>query len=433
MSKPVCVISCPIDTFSGYGARSRDFVKSLIKNKGEEWDIKILSQRWGSTPFGALNTGDESDIDLKSRIIGSLTMSLSFQPEVWIQITVPNEFHPLGKFNIGVTAGIETTLCDISWIDGCNRMDLILTSSEHSKKVFKNSVFEQRNQATNQVTRKVELQKPVEVLFEGADLNKYFKSEKLTNFDVHDDLNSIKEDFCYLFVGHWLQGDFGEDRKNVGYMIKAFLEVFKNKKHKPALILKTSQGAASIIDRDRILKRLEDIKRTVSGGSLANIYLIHGDLSDEEINCIYNHSKVKAMVSLTKGEGFGRPLLEFSVVGKPIIASGWSGHIDFLNTEFCGLVGGTLTNVHPSAHVPSLILQESQWFKPDDNQVGHALTDMYENYKDYAEKAKRLAYRNKQTFSWDKMTEKLDELITQYVPLFSKQVELKLPKLKKIK
>jgi glycosyltransferase involved in cell wall biosynthesis len=230
-----------------------------------------------------------------------------------------------------------------------------------------------------------------------------------------------------------LQGDFGEDRKNVGYMIKAFLEVFKNKKHKPALILKTSQGAASIIDRDRILKRLEDIKRTVSGGSLANIYLIHGDLSDEEINCIYNHSKVKAMVSLTKGEGFGRPLLEFSVVGKPIIASGWSGHIDFLNTEFCGLVGGTLTNVHPSAHVPSLILQESQWFKPDDNQVGHALTDMYENYKDYAEKAKRLAYRNKQTFSWDKMTEKLDELITQYVPLFSKQVELKLPKLKKIK
>jgi glycosyltransferase involved in cell wall biosynthesis len=335
--------------------------------------------------------------------------------------------------NSGVTAGIETTLCDISWIDGCNRMDLILTSSEHSKKVFKNSVFEQRNQATNQVTRKVELQKPVEVLFEGADLNKYFKSEKLTNFDVHDDLNSIKEDFCYLFVGHWLQGDFGEDRKNVGYMIKAFLEVFKNKKHKPALILKTSQGAASIIDRDRILKRLEDIKRTVSGGSLANIYLIHGDLSDEEINCIYNHSKVKAMVSLTKGEGFGRPLLEFSVVGKPIIASGWSGHIDFLNTEFCGLVGGTLTNVHPSAHVPSLILQESQWFKPDDNQVGHALTDMYENYKDYAEKAKRLAYRNKQTFSWDKMTEKLDELITQYVPLFSKQVELKLPKLKKIK
>ena len=432
MSKLVCIVSCPIDTVSGYGARSRDFVKSLIKLKGEEWDIQLLSQRWGQTPFGALNTGHESDTDLKSRIIGTLTMSVPRQPDVWIQITVPNEFQPIGKFSIGMTAGIETTLCDASWIEGLNRMDLNIVSSEHSKKVFHSSAFEKKNQM-GQTVEKIELKKPLEVLFEGADLNKYFKSDELKDFDVYDDISTIKEDFCYLFVGHWLQGDFNEDRKNVGYMIKAFLEVFKNKKSKPALILKTSQGAASILDRDRILRKIESIRKTVSGKDIPNVYFIHGDLEDEDINCMYNHPKVKAMVSLTKGEGFGRPLLEFSVVGKPIIASGWSGHLDFLNPEFSGLVGGILQNVHPSAHAPNMLLTEAQWFKPDDNQVGHALTDMYENYKDYAEKAKRLAYRNKQTFSWDKMTEKLDELITQYVPLFSKQVELKLPKLKKIK
>ena len=146
MSKPLCIVSCPIDTFSGYGARSRDFVKSLIKNKGEEWDIKIISQRWGQTPFGALNTGIEEDTDLKNRIIGALTMNLSVQPEVWIQITVPNEFQPLGKFNIGVTAGIETTIADAGWIEGCNRMDLNLVSSEHSKTVFKSSSFEKKTQ-----------------------------------------------------------------------------------------------------------------------------------------------------------------------------------------------------------------------------------------------------------------------------------------------
>jgi glycosyltransferase involved in cell wall biosynthesis len=432
MSKLVCIVSCPIDTVSGYGARSRDFVKSLIKLKGEEWDIQLLSQRWGQTPFGALNTGHESDTDLKSRIIGTLTMSVPRQPDVWIQITVPNEFQPIGKFSIGMTAGIETTLCDASWIEGLNRMDLNIVSSEHSKKVFHSSAFEKKNQM-GQTVEKIELKKPLEVLFEGADLNKYFKSDELKDFDVYDDISTIKEDFCYLFVGHWLQGDFNEDRKNVGYMIKAFLEVFKNKKSKPALILKTSQGAASILDRDRILRKIESIRKTVSGKDIPNVYFIHGDLEDEDINCMYNHPKVKAMVSLTKGEGFGRPLLEFSIVGKPIIASGWSGHLDFLNPEFSGLVGGILQNVHPSAHAPNMLLTEAQWFKPDDNQVGHALTDMYENYKDYAEKAKRLAYRNKQTFSWDKMTEKLDELITQYVPLFSKQVELKLPKLKKIK
>ena len=431
MSKPVCIISCPIDTFSGYGARSRDFVKSLIKVKGEEWDIAILSQRWGSTPFGALNTGKAEDEDLKKRIIGALTMSLPSQPDIWIQITVPNEFQPVGKYNIGVTAGIETTLCDGTWIEGCNRMDLILTSSEHSKRTFVESKFEKKSNE-GQLIGNVELTKPIEVLFEGADLSKYFKSDDLKDFDVYDDISTIKEDFCYLFVGHWLQGDYGEDRKNVGYMIKAFLEVFKNKKSKPALILKVSQAAPSIIDRDRILKKIEDIRKTVPGTNIPNVYLIHGDLTDEEINCMYNHPKVKAMISFTKGEGFGRPLLEFSVVGKPIIASGWSGHIDFLNPEFCGLVGGTLQNVHPSAHVPNMLLTESQWFKPDDNQAGHALIDVFDHYKDYAEKAKRLAYRNKQNFSFDKMTEVLGELLTKHMSSIPKHVELKLPKLKKI-
>jgi glycosyltransferase involved in cell wall biosynthesis len=431
MSKPLCIVSCPIDTFSGYGARSRDFVKSLIKIKGEEWDIKIMSQRWGQTPFGALDTNIVEEEDLKNRIIGQLTMSVPKQPEVWIQITVPNEFQPIGKFNIGVTAGIETTVCDPSWIEGCNRMHLNLISSEHSKKVFQSSKFEQRT-SNGQLVNTIELKKPLEILFEGADLNKYFKSDNLVDFDVYDDLSTIKEDFCYLFVGHWLQGDYSEDRKNVGYMIKAFLEVFKGKKNKPALILKTSGGAPSIIDRDNILRKVEDIRKTVSSKDLPNIYFIHGDLSDEEINCLYNHPKVKAMVSLTKGEGFGRPLLEFSIVGKPIIASGWSGHLDFLTSEFSGLVGGTLNKVHPSAVSANTILAESMWFKPDDNQTGHAFVDIFENYKEYQEKAKRLAYKNKQNFSFDKMAEVLDELLKKYTPEFPKQVELKLPKLKKI-
>lgn len=431
MSKPLCIVSCPIDTYSGYGARARDFVKSLIKIKGEEWNIKIISQRWGQTPFGALDTNIPEEEDLKNRIISSLTMNVPKRPEVWIQITVPNEFQPIGMFNIGITAGIETTVCDPSWIEGCNRMDLNLISSEHSKKVFENSKFEQKT-PSGQLVNVVELKKPLEILFEGADLNKYFKSDNLTDFDIYDDLDTIKEEFCYLFVGHWMQGEYAEDRKNVGYMIKAFLEVFKGKKNKPALILKVSGGTPSIIDRDNILKKIDDIRKTVASKDLPNIYLIHGDLSDDEINCIYNHPKVKVMVSFTKGEGFGRPLLEFSIVGKPIIASGWSGHLDFLNSEFCGLVGGTLNKVHPSAVVANTILAEATWFKPDDNQTGYALLDVFENYKEYQEKAKRLAYRNKQNFSFDKMTEILGELLVKYTPEFPKQVELKLPKLKKI-
>lgn len=427
MNKPLCIVSSPVDTFSGYGARSRDFIKSLIKAKGDEWDIKLLSQRWGSTPFGFLNEDIAEEQDLLSRVIPQMTV----QPDVWFQITVPNEFQKVGKhLSVGVTAGIETTICDPSWIDGCNRMDLVLASSQHSKTVFENSKFEQKSQTTNKTERIVELTTPVEVLFEGVDLNKYFKSTP-PQTDLIKSLSSIKEDFCFLFVGHWLQGTFGEDRKNVGYMVKAFLEMFKGKTNPPALIMKTNSATTSIMDRNSILDKIEAVRKTVKG-RLPNIYLLHGDLEDEDINDLYNHSKVKAMISFTKGEGFGRPLLEFSVMEKPVIASGWSGHIDFLDKDASVLVGGELKQIHSSAVVPNMLIADSQWFAPNDGQVGFALKEVFENYKKYLPLAKKQASISKNKFSLDKMTERLTEILntnTKPIPVF---IPLELPKLNKL-
>ena len=246
--------------------------------------------------------------------------------------------------------------------------------------------------------------------------------------EINLDLDSIKESFCFLFVGHWLQGDFGEDRKNVGYMVKAFLETFKNKKKQPALILKTQSANASILDRDNILKKIDDIRKTVNG-TLPNIYLLHGEMSDDEINELYNHDKVKAMISFTKGEGFGRPLLEFSLVNKPIIASGWSGHVDFLNPEYSYLIEGQLTKVHKSAAMKNMLLQEAEWFTPNDVAAGTALRSVFDNYKKHTELAKRQGYKSRTEFSFDKMVEKLDEILSSNLPEFPKQVKLELPKL----
>jgi len=413
MSKPTVLVSCPIDTYSGYGGRSRDFVKALISTG--KYNVYILSQRWGNTRFGYLK--DHSEHDLASKIVPNITS----QPDVWIQITVPNEFQPIGKYNIGVTAGIETTICDPSWVEGCNRMDLTLVSSQHAKETFERSQF--NLEENGKIKGEIRLQKPVEVLFEGLDIEKY---KPITNSTF--DLSTVKESFAYLFVGHWLQGDFGQDRKNVGYLVKAFLESFKNKKDAPALILKTQSANASILDRNQVLKKIDDIRKSVKG-TLPNIYLLHGEMSDEEVNMLYNHPKVKAMVSFTKGEGFGRPLLEFSAVNKPIIASGWSGHIDFLDKEFTYLVTGTLTNVHKSAAIDKMLLKEAQWFTPDDTQTGTALRMVFENYKKYAELAKRQGYKSRTNFSWEKMAEQLDQILSSNLPEFPKQVELKLPTL----
>jgi hypothetical protein len=414
MSKLTVAVSCPIDTYSGYGARSRDFVKGLIEL--DRYDVKILSQRWGNTRFGYLE--DHNEDKLASLIIDKLDS----KPDIWIQCTVPNEFQPVGNFNIGLTAGIETTICDSSWVQGCNRMNLILCSSQHSKKVFLDSKYDQKDNNTGQLIGKLEIETPIEVLFEGGDLEKY-KQEKSTF-----DLSSIKESFCFLFVGHWLQGALGEDRKNVGYMIKSFLETYKNKKDSPALILKTSRGNSSVLDKTALLKRIDEIKKTVNG-KLPNIYLVHGDLSDKDMNSLYNSDKVKAMISLTKGEGFGRPLLEFSFVNKPIMCSAWSGQADFLDPNFSLLIGGELKPIHPSAVVKNVLIPESTWFQADDALVGKGYKDMVKNYKKYLTKAKRLGHKNRTEFSYSKMVEKIDEYLTQYTSNITKQVELNLPKL----
>ena len=422
--KPLFVVSCPIDTFSGYGARSRDIVISLIKSN--KYDVKILPQRWGNTPFGFLKADNpDHKLMMDCTLQGN---QLPKQPDVWMQITVPNEFQPVGKYNIGVTAGIETTLCDADWIEGVNRMNLTLVSSEHAKSVFKNSRFEKRNSQTQQLEGIVELKAPVEVLFEGADLNKYKIIDLPSDSQILEVLNEIPESFCYLFVGHWIKGDLGEDRKDVSGLIKTFLETFKGQKTRPALIVKTSSATSSVMDRESILDKIRVIEEQV-GGDLPSIYLLHGDLLDEEVNELYNHSKVKAFVSFTKGEGFGRPLLEASLTAKPVIASNWSGHLDFLNDDMSVLLQGEVKQIHPSAVVEKMLLAESGWFTVNYKKASGVLVDVYKNYKKYVDGAKRQAYRSRTEFSLDKMAEKLLSIIDSKIP---KPVEFKLPQLKKI-
>jgi len=423
MSKPLFFISCPIDTYSGYGARSRDLVKAIIAT--DKYDVKVIPQMWGNTPWGFINDNPEWGF-LNQHIFNQ--PQLPKQPEVWMQITIPSEFQPIGKYNIGVTAGIETTLSPGDWIEGCNRMNLVLTSSEHSKETFIKTVLQKVDQRTNQPIGEAKIEKPIEVLFEGADTEIYKPLDKVDSFP---EITSIKEKFAFLFVGHWINGDLGEDRKNVGLLVKAFYEIFKNKKDKPALILKTSQMGSSYLDRDEILRKIDLIKKSINSKDLPNIYVLHGEFTDVEMNELYNHSKVKVMINLTKGEGYGRPLLEFSLTKKPIITTNWSGHTDFLNPEFNTMLPGKLTDVHPSA-ANQWLLKESQWFSVDIGHAGTSIKDIFEDYKKYLDGAKRQAHRSKTEFSWDKMKDKVDELFTKYIPEFPKQIQLKLPQLKKI-
>lgn len=423
--KNTFVISCPIDTYSGYGARSRDLVKSIIEL--DKYDVKILSQRWGNTSFGFVNDHPEWHF-LKNHMANGLDQ----KPDIWAQVTVPNEFQAIGKFNIGFTAGIETTLCAAPWIEGMNRMDLNIVSSEHSKQVFLNSKFNKVDPKTNQNIGIVEIQKPIEVLLEGANLNIYkpIEEDEITELNLLKDINSIPEDFAFLSVGHWMQGSMGEDRKNIGVTLKSFYETFKNKRKQPALILKTSSVNSSYMDRREIMNRVNAVRSSCEG-KLPNVYILHGNFTNEEMNELYNHPKVKSMVSHTRGEGFGRPLLEFSLVNKPIICSGWSGQLDFLQNDFTLLLQGTLTNVHPSAQQKDMILAESQWFQPNPQEIHRAYKEIFNNYKTWVTKAKRQGYYSRTYFAFENMKAKIVEILDKNVKIVE-EVTLNLPKLKKI-
>jgi len=421
MNKPRFVISCPFDTYSGYGGRSRDIVKAIIEL--DKYEVQLLPQKWGETSWGFCKDHPQWEFLYKYTAPQNWQQS---KPDIWMQITIPNEFQPVGKYNIGLTAGIESTACKPEWIEGLNRMNINWVSSKFAKQTFESMSYKKEHPETKQDMGEVRCQKPIHVIFEGADLTTYkpLKPNEIKTINLKD----IKESFCYLFVGHWMNGEFGHDRKNVGLLIKAFYETFKNKKNPPALILKSSVGVASYMSRDEILNRIKNIRQSLGKNRLPNIYLLNGEFDDKEINELYNNPKVKAMVSLTKGEGFGRPLLEFSLTGKPIIASNWSGHTDFLHPNNNILLPGELENVHHSA-ANNWLIPEAQWFKVSTPHVGQAFKDVFKNYKKYYKLSQKQKYYAKNNFSYEKMKELVDTILNNNIPQFAQQVELKLPKL----
>jgi len=424
--KPFIVVQGPVATRSGYGNHTRDLVTALIKS--DKYDIQIISLPWGSCPTDALKLDNAEHQAMQQRIAHG---NINRQPDVFIQISVPNEFQPHGKYNIGITAGIETTQVSHGFIEGCNRMDMIITTSHHSKEGFVKTVYDKIDDKTKQKQGELKLEKPIQVLFEGLDLNVYKKTDINHLHDtVLDELSDIKEDFCYLFTGHWLKGDLGQDRKDVGMLIKTFCESFKRKseQNRPALILKTSHATFSIIDRDEITKKVQQIIAPY-GDRVPNIYLLHGDLTDEEMNSLYNHPKVKAMVSFTKGEGFGRPLLEFGITGKPVIVSDWSGHTDFL--KYGIMLPGELTQVHKSAS-DDFILRDSKWFTVNYSYASKILQDVVSNYKKYLETSRKQPHYVKTTFSLDQMSDKFCEIVDNGLQGIPEQMSLNLPKLKKV-
>lgn len=425
MNKPSLVFCGPVATRSGYGEHARDLLTSLFQMN--KYNIKVISINWGMTPMNAL---DPSNAEHK-QILESIIPGLTEQPDIWVQCTIPNEFQSVGKYNIGITAGVETDICSAEWIEGCNRMNLVIVPSKHAKDVFINSKYEKRDKATNQPIGQLELTTPIEVLHEGVRTDIYNRNHKIEE-SIKKSMDNIKEDFVFLFVGHWLKGDFSEDRKDVSGLIYTFFETFGDMENPPALLLKTSGGAFSITDKSKTMEKINLIKKMSKKEKLPNVYLMYGDLTDNEMNSLYNHEKVKSFVSFTKGEGYGRPLAEFITTGKPVLVSGWSGHVDFVNPAFHTYLDGQLNPVHTSAIWEGVINNGASWFRVNYQSAAVTMQQMYKKYNTYLNNSKKSIQEMETKWSFESMTKKFDNFLEQYLPKFAQKLQLNIPKLNKL-
>ena len=422
MNKPLLVYQAPIATRSGYGDHSRDILKSLFEL--DKYDVKIVPTRWGNTPQDQINPQTE----FGKKVLSSLVTNLDRTPDIFIQISVANEFKKVGEYNIGITAGVETTVSPQDFLQGSNQMDLIITPSQFTKDTLVKTVYTQIDKNTKQKTGELKLEKPCAVLFEGVDTTIFNgKSSKSI-------LDSVDTDFNFLFVGHWLSGDLGHDRKDVGMMIKTFCTVFRDvpKKQQPGLILKTSHAGFSVGEREKISDTLNNVTKEY-GDSCPPIHLVFGDLSESELNSLYHSKKVNAMIMFTKGEGYGRPLAEFATTGKPILVSNWSGYKDFLPEENTVYLEGELKDVHQTAQ-NKFLLKESKWFYVDYSKAAGKIYDVHKNYNKYLKQSEGLKSNINNNFTLDKMTSKLGEILEKYVKVKQKpkHIQMKLPTINKL-
>jgi glycosyltransferase involved in cell wall biosynthesis len=403
MKKKILVIG-PALTASGYGEQSR-FALRALRSREDLFDIYLTPTAWGQC--GWVHEDNEERQWLDSVIMKTVqyTQTSNNQPQynMSLQITIPNEWKRIAPINIGYTAGIETNKISPAWVQPSNEMDKIIVVSNFAKKGFENGVFTAVNQQTGQQILGYKVNTPIEVV------NYSVRKGEATQIELN-----LTTDFNFLVVAQ------AGPRKNFANTVKWFVEEFKN--DNVGLICKTHLGGASQIDREAITNNLEQILAPYKDRK-CKVYLLHGDMSEKEMAALYTNPKVKALVSLSHGEGFGLPLFEAAGYGLPVITTEWSGHTDFMycpNKEgkvkpHFARVDFTLQPVQPEAIWGGVIEKDTMWAFPAGNSAKTQMRTVYKDWDRYRGQAKRLAAHIEKEFSSQKIYEQFNDCIKSQI------------------
>lgn len=217
-------------------------------------------------------------------------------------------------------------------------IDEIWCHSEHSAKAFRS--------ATDKPVTKVPL--PV--------LVPEIREVPRSTFGMDDDNFIIFTSF---------DGASSISRKNPMGVILAFQQAFPRKEFPHArLIVKAMNTIDDALWRDCLRKAAIDHRIEILNKVL--------DRSEyyELLRCC------DAVLSLHRAEGFGRLMAEAMAIGIPVIATAYSGNLDFMIEENSWLVSGELSPLIPGDYP---FHQGQEWMEPDVAKAAEALRDCYDN------------------------------------------------------
>lgn len=325
----------PVLTQSGYGVHTRQVAKWLFDR--DDLDVEVQALPWGDTPWLI-------DKNLYDGFVGRI-MERTVDPtgkryDATVQVQLPNEWDTqFSDTNIGITASVETDRCNPEWVSCCNKMSLIIVPSLHAKSSLCN---------TGKILTRIEV---IPEAYSNSIVD--FKETRVDELDFSTSFN-------FLIFGQITGNNPENERKNIFYTVKWLCEVF-SKDPEVGIVIKTNSGRNTCIDRRLMQQTFEALIKEVRKGPFPRIHLIHGDMSDEEISSLYRHPKIKCLVSLTKGEGYGLPILEAAASGLPVMATNWSGHKDFLSHGKFIEIDYKLSEIHPTRVDNRIFMKGSKW------------------------------------------------------------------------
>jgi glycosyltransferase involved in cell wall biosynthesis len=381
------VLRGPALTQSGYGVHARQISRWLLNRS--DFDVKFMVLPWGDTPW-LLND------ELYDGLVGEImkrTVPSTYKADISFQLQLPNEWDPsIANVNIGITAAVEADRCNPEWITACNRMTAVVVPSQHSMASLTN---------TGTVTR------PLFVIPESyCDA---IRSEQLP------ELPQFSTSFNFLIFGQLTGNNPENDRKNIFYSIKWLCEAFKDDPE-VGIVVKTNIGRNSRIDRGITKNILTNVvKESRRNNPNPKVYLLHGDMNDAEIAALYKHPQIKALVALTHGEGYGLPILEAAASGLPIIATGWSGYLDFLKHGKYISIYYKLGEVHPSRIDGKIFVKGARWAYPSEEDFKKRVLKFRHSYSTPKQWANELSSVILDKYSHNSISKMYDETLKEFI------------------